>query len=482
MSKPFANLHSISAHSPSRNPDDSDEAWCWSNWQSKMPCNVEFCPTSNKSYLSEGCRNSDGMLANSIDEDAVQFCDYQRCVDDRGTEICECVFQEWDCLHGSKECSLASCCRANLQQDLEIEIAQASCSCVIEPECDGGSDSYCGAFADYCCEDDECRCKYDTQACRLALSNGADDAQEHCLKAEKTCCDETNPTIGGCECDLWQSLCDSLPATHACTQAMGKCCGPENPWCRCDFITHVERVSGGRSAEKQTVCLYSNSVATSSVAREAEVLQELYSSMNETDWLVIDDGNHCGWQGVSCDESGHVIGLSLEGLQLGAAFPSELIAELHQLETLNLRGNRLTGSMNVITHVDHYEYVGRGRCQDSSGLEYTWLWSTFTGIDVTPERCDQFCREASLERPTSHVGFHIKSPSVCHCLYDANEGYDFITGELFQELNLPYIDKNDLTLYSGLEGAGPVEKVSFDSAYHCYSSTPRVSLCTDALE
>jgi len=459
-----------------RNPDDSEEAWCWSTGQYKTACNIEYCPTTTESYLSEDCHKSDGMLANSLDEDVVEFCNYQQCVDNRGTESCECLFQEWDCKHGSKDCSLASCCRANLQHDLGTEIAQASCSCVIEPECDGGSNSYCGAFADYCCEDDvECRCKYNTQACQLALSNGADDAQQYCLKAEQTCCDAVNPTIGGCECDLWQSLCDSLPATLACTQAIGKCCGPDNPWCSCDFISYVERVSGGRSAEKQTICLNSNLVATSSVAKETKVLKEMYSSMNVTDRLVNEGGNHCDWQGVLCDDSSHVIGLSLEGLELSGAFPSELVADLHQLETLNLRNNRLTGSMDAITHVDHYEYAGKGRCQDSSGLEYTWLWSTFTGIDVTPERCDQFCRLASLERPKSHVGFHIKYPSVCHCLYDVNEGYEFISSELFKELNLPYIDENSLTLYTGLEGVGPVAKVLFDSAYHCYSSTPRVS-------
>lgn len=477
----FANLNSFSLSHflLSRNPDDSEEAWCWSTGQYKTACNIEYCPTTTESYLSEDCHKSDGILANSLNEDVVEFCNYQQCVDNRGTEICECLFQEWDCKHGSKDCSLASCCRANLQHDLGTEIAQASCSCVIEPECDGGSNSYCGAFADYCCEDDvECRCKYNTQACQLALSNGADDAQQYCLKAEQTCCDAVNPTIGGCECDLWQSLCDSLPATLACTQAIGKCCGPDNPWCSCDFISYVERVSGGRSAEKQTICLNSNLVATSSVAKETKVLKEMYSSMNVTDRLVNEGGNHCDWQGVLCDDSSHVIGLSLEGLELSGAFPSELVADLHQLETLNLRNNRLTGSMDAITHVDHYEYAGKGRCQDSSGLEYTWLWSTFTGIDVTPERCDQFCRLASLERPKSHVGFHIKYPSVCHCLYDVNEGYEFISSELFKELNLPYIDENSLTLYTGLEGVGPVAKVLFDSAYHCYSSTPRVSVCT----
>jgi Leucine-rich repeat (LRR) protein len=91
-----------------------------------------------------------------------------------------------------------------------------------------------------------------------------------------------------------------------------------------------------------------NSNAQTDLAREKQVLEEFYHSLNGEDWIRRDNWlsavSICDWHGIKCDENGHPIEIQLYDNGLEGPLP-ESICKLSELRTLYLSFNKINGRL-----------------------------------------------------------------------------------------------------------------------------------------
>ena len=272
-----------------RNPGGENPygAWCFVNigdWgKARYECEVPLCDVdADQPLLSEACESGSLGFTNPDDE-MEALCEHQHCVADRGGDApCTCLLEQWEYSYGSKARGRSECCSARMSNAMTdfYDVQAASCECRLRSDCeDLNIGEMCLAYSDYCCEDDECRCEFATRACRLALSNGDDDAKELCAKAENSCC--TGPFTflsyadGGCRCDFWevswvwirfvleispdtqliftQPLCNDNPISATCDEAEATCCNNDGQ-CSCMFLTYAADELNYVRRDKDVIC------------------------------------------------------------------------------------------------------------------------------------------------------------------------------------------------------------------------------------
>ena len=200
-----------------RNPGGENlyGAWCFidvGDWgKTRYECEVPACDVdAGQPLLSEACVSGSLGFATLTDETEA-LCEHQRCVGTLGGDApCSCLLEQWEYNFGSKARGQSECCAARISNEVNFQDVQvASCECTLRSGCtDLNIGEKCRAYSEYCCEDDVCRCGFDSRACQLALSNGGEDAVEQCVKAEDSCC--TGGGYGGCRCDFWEVGLDSF--------------------------------------------------------------------------------------------------------------------------------------------------------------------------------------------------------------------------------------------------------------------------------
>ena len=198
-----------------RNPGGENlyGAWCFidvGDWgKTRYECEVPACDVdAGQPLLSEACVSGSLGFATLTDETEA-LCEHQRCVGTLGGDApCTCLLEQWEYNFGSKARGQSECCAARISSEVQFQDVQAaSCECTLRSDCnDLNIGEKCQAYSEYCCEDDECRCDFDSRACRLALANNDEDAADQCAKAEESCCTggSTFFSYGGCKCDFWE--------------------------------------------------------------------------------------------------------------------------------------------------------------------------------------------------------------------------------------------------------------------------------------
>jgi len=218
--------------------------------------------------------------------------------------------------------------------------------------------------------------------------------------------EETVGLYNECKCDFWSRLCEDTQVGEACDNAAAYCCGDyafkfkhdspiavaylhlTSPECYCDFYKYAENESGHKLQPRaiNTGKLFWNPCGQgnwrSSFSEEKESLEAIYNATNGQDWRSNDGWrdetvDHCQWYGISCDDEGHVTGIDLRDNNLVGQFPvythdvdseEELhwesskygLANLYELQTLDLAENTLTGTieyrplynLRVLTYFD----------------------------------------------------------------------------------------------------------------------------------
>jgi len=390
-----------------RNPTDYNgynRAYCWTSpniashvdtgsglfgYEGEEFCDIPFCFPPASSCLSVLDVNAN---ISSMSEELHAACAYHQCVagskyklDDyiapKRAEVepnCLCAFEIWDCQFGTKDCesrldsdygAILKCCTSKVLDGSTT--SQASCECSIKPGCEAGDSSKCLEVAEYCCDknDQQCKCEYQTKACRLALeSDSTKEVQlstvpEYCGGswlgggAVEACCGEDNDDIGLCTCDFWEPLCTDFPnagvdveifdniISTTCNVASTSCC--RGAHCSCDFYTHAVEALGYEGDAESTCAAASNIAPDNEV--ELQSLQSIYNEMsgdywlNNTGWKTEQD--QCSWFGITCDEQGYVIEINLPSNNITGEFPANSLSSFYNLQRLNLRNNLLHGIM-----------------------------------------------------------------------------------------------------------------------------------------
>jgi len=384
-----------------RQPDTGvGGAWCFTKGidgyteYGLEQCDVPYCfpPTSN-------CLLSDVNANVSMSEELQTACVYHQCVvgsdyelDDYQTvsrsEVkpdCACPFEVWDCEFGSKACEAdpvrqnANECCLSKSSSSNWTVAAASCECSIKPDCEAGDPAKCNDFAEYCCDDNDqqCKCNYQTKACRIALENSEEDetlpeywsdektyrkycgggsVNEYDGGAQEACCGEDNDDVlGAGMCDFWMPLCTDFPKNFGtCGEASSSCCGDtidgRSYNCECDLFTYAVEVLG---YEDQIDREESSCAAASNIAPDNEVevqsLQSIYSETggdywyNNTGWTTEQD--QCSWFGITCDEQGYMVEINLPSNNMTGEFPANSLSSFYNLQRLVLGNNSLHGIM-----------------------------------------------------------------------------------------------------------------------------------------
>ncbi|EJK57793.1 hypothetical protein THAOC_22130, partial [Thalassiosira oceanica] len=442
-------------------------AWCFidiGDWgKTRYECNVPLCGVDeDQPLLWEACESGSLGFA-SLDNEMEALCEHQHCVADRGGDApCTCLLEQWEYNYGSKARGRSECCAAaqkfSKMTDFE-EVQAASCKCTLRSDCiDLNIGEKCLAYSEYCCNDDECKCDFATRACRLALSNGDEDADELCARAENSCC--TGPFTflsygdGGCRCDFWEvglvwillvdvcfpsntismkPLCNEYHISATCDKAEATCCNNDGQ-CSCLFLTYAADELNYVRQDKDAICIDAN-LQVPNQQQELEALQGLYEETGGESWSVKDgwlkDSDHCDWHGIECNKDGFVSAVELRGNRLVGRFPFKYLSELKKLEKL-----------------DHKESVA-----DNGGM-------------VTAKFCNELCRGDKISTAGSNlVGFQIWRGDVanlseqCYCLYSDGE--------------LPLPLKDGVTFDEETPaGTGPVMLTDNDPDNVCYGYTP----------
>ena len=385
----------------------SASSWCLVPHSNKRWNVVEFCDVPFCFPPASSCPSVLDVSTNTISEELQASCAVVQCIvgaDSNSNDSqalirsevkpdCSCAFEVWDCQFGSKECNRGpasaksqalmkdyACCASKLN-DSNLKSSEASCECLIGPYCDAGDSSKCFEFAEYCCQEDDqqCKCDYQTRACRLALESDVEEvsamAKSYCGSssgAVQTCCPGTlltrgNFDIGGCRCDYWEPLCTDFPnAGTTCSAAAVSCCGEieefpvgDSNHCDCDFLAHAEETLGydvPGLITTEDLC----SAASVQPDREVELqsLQSIYTEtggeywLNNTGWTT--DQDLCSWFGITCDEESYVIEINLPSNNVTGDFPSDSLSSFYKLTRLDLCDNSLHGTMAGTTKTNPY--------------------------------------------------------------------------------------------------------------------------------
>ena len=388
-----------------RNPDQN-RAGCYVEIGKSYPLSITFnaCDVPYCFPPASSCPSSLDVNTNtsSISEELQTACAYHQCVVDSDYELldnsyktvtrsevksdCSCLFEVWDCAFGSMDCKLTSaatsesqtlknaneCCVSKLADS--DSTSEASCECIIKPECEAGDSSKCNYFAENCCQenDQQCKCEYKTKACRLALEREKelDDYNdkgflpslsycggEYGGGARDACCGEDNYDIGLCTCDFWEPLCADFPEGEGtCYLASNSCCSTGDH-CLCDLLTHAVEIYGFEDENDDDVyvietaestCVYASNVAPD-IEVELQSLQSIYNETggdywyNNTGWTTEQD--QCNWYGITCDEEDYVIEINLPNNNITGKFPSDSLSSFYNLQRIDLGNNSLHGIM-----------------------------------------------------------------------------------------------------------------------------------------
>ena len=395
-----------------RNPSPSffyDRAWCITSADYYEDCDVPYCFPPASSCPSSFNTNTN---TSSMSEELQALCavvqciadvnpnsnDYQALTREEVKSHCLCAFEVWDCKFGSKECeqdynsegqakkNINECCVNKL---IDLTTSEASCDCLIKPDCEAGDSSKCYDFAEHCCQenDQQCKCEYRTKACRLALESGSEEedlatklsSEEDSAMLEvkrycggpfgggavETCCGEDNHDVGGCTCDFWMPLCTDfsnkavIDRITTCDEASAFCCS--NSYCECDFLTYAVETLGfeGERDSAELACDRTSNIKPDREV-ELESLQNIYNGTegehwyNNTGWMTEQD--QCDWYGITCDEEGYVIEINLSSNNMRGDFPADSLSNFYKLKRLDLGNNTLHGTMGAIYADYDYDY------------------------------------------------------------------------------------------------------------------------------
>jgi len=380
-----------------RKPGDwRDHVWCYTAEEDEFgnkrreDCDVPYCFPLASSCPSALDGNTD---VSSMSEELKVGCAYHQCVDASEYELddnqtltrsevksdCACLFDVWDCDFGDGSSSVDNrlsrcekdplrksdyeCCVSKLN-DSNSSSTDASCECFIKPDCEGGNSSKCNEFAENCCQEDDqqCKCEYQTKACRLALESDTEEASamtyEYCGSsvhgggAQDACCGEFNCNVGGCTCDFWEPLCTDFPNAlgDGCFDASMACCG-NSAHCSCDLFTHAVEALNYEEDEfdgTESYCAKASNIAPDHEV-ELQSLQSIYNEMsgdywfNNTGWTT--DQDRCNWFGITCDEQGFVIEINLPSNNVTGKFLSISLSSFYNLQRIVLGNNSLHGPM-----------------------------------------------------------------------------------------------------------------------------------------
>jgi len=378
---------------PHKQEGEYGGAWCYTaidnDETQPTRCDVPYCfpPASS-------CPSSLDENANvSLSEELQAACPYHQCLadswkyeyqlDDYQTlsrsEVkpdCLCPFEVWDCEFGRKGCirntvrQNANECCISKSNNSNWTAAAASCECSIKPDCEAGDPAKCKDFAEYCCDenDQQCKCDYQTKACRIALESdlGESTNREYCGYgqggggdgAAYACCGYSgeysgNQNIGLCSCDFWMPLCADFPnialeadnlGGFTCDAASTSCCGEvffsigeDNKHCNCDFLTYAVESLGYDDGGKESTCAEASNIAPDNEI-ELQALQSIYNEtsgdywLNNTGWTTEQD--QCSWFGIICDEQGFVIEINLPNNNMTGEFPSISLSSFYILQRL----------------------------------------------------------------------------------------------------------------------------------------------------
>ncbi len=332
------------------------------------PVLADACATRTPLGFSNDAENS---------EDIDRFCTYHECAYNAlqanlttGEYYgCECLYENWYChwdseadtcgWGGTFQQEVLDCCSDEFSLD-------TSCSCVVEPSCKDGDNDMCKVAAKYCCDDGDDSCdEYLRIGCERSVQVDPGAIGTCRELALKTCSPEA-PYEAECECDFWEPLCLSYPG-RSCDEALQACCDTDRGFvdgfdasgthCGCDLFTFLEDVVNYESmGKKETFCSAAEDELLSSADYESSDLSSLYWATNGSTWLnksgweedltfSSTEPNFCTWYGISCDETGLVIGINLRGNNLTGAFPSYAFQSLSKLEILDLAENSLSGTV-----------------------------------------------------------------------------------------------------------------------------------------
>ena len=207
-----------------------------------------------------------------------------------------------------------------------------------------------------------------------------------------------------CLCEFWLDLCKETEA-EACDYAAQYCCGDyqykdghfsflNSDTCYCDFYNYVYEELGHRVQPKalningnfhfcknqfqDEIAWFKSALYDFRHEYEMPSLEAIYKGTNGKNWKnnagwMDDEIDHCQWYGISCNDDGFVISIDLRDNNLSGHFPvysrNEVdvkfgtidgnfllennwiwtkygLANLYNLETLDLADNNLTGTIN----------------------------------------------------------------------------------------------------------------------------------------
>ncbi|KAK1734014.1 leucine-rich repeat protein [Skeletonema marinoi] len=263
--------------------------------------------------------------------------------------------------------------------------------------CEGGSRT---------CEDFRSKCQKYINVEGLGFEDGV--VAPLCKRAESCSCEGvdhdfkivtdmySSVTLGlhnECKCDFWSRLCEDTGVGEACDYAAEYCCGDyklkfiygwdtigkfdslNSPACYCDFFNYAQNELGHSlkpkalniSEEFESPC---GQPWIGNSEDERTSLEAIYKGTNGQNWTNnagwMDDIDPCQWYGISCNGDGLVTSIDLRGNNLAGQFPVYTrntdylgnpvqendwkwskygVANLYNLETLNLANNRLTGTI-----------------------------------------------------------------------------------------------------------------------------------------
>jgi len=386
-----SNIHALRA--PNLPPaHEQRRAYCYKEDGLREDCDIPHCfPLASK-------------CSPLLDQESQAACAYHQCAAGSEYELddyiapvrakvkpdCQCEFEAWDCEYGSKECAadglpiaMAPLESQALMQDYECCVnklnginsiaTEASCDCIIKPECEAGDPAKCVDFADYCCDpnDQHCKCESKTKACRLALDNDSKEisamAWSYCGSydggAQDACCGENDDGVGLCTCDYWEQLCTDFPnvefgSTTACSMASTSCCSsdPSNDNCKCDLLTYAVQTLGYEDSKDDADSSCTRTKTPKEPPHQCDGidlqvcgLESIYNETggeywyNNTGWTTEQD--HCSWFGITCDEQGYVIEIYLSSNNITGEFPAVSLSSLYNLQRLDLSNNELHGIM-----------------------------------------------------------------------------------------------------------------------------------------
>ena len=226
-----------------------------------------------------------------------------------------------------------------------------------------------------------------------------------------------------CKCDYWLHLCEDTGEGLACDYAAEYCCGdydeynPMNsPACYCDFYNYAQNpfdhtlkpkalrentIANGwthfmdpcgwnfKLTMESRLSLYGVGITFAEL--EMVSLKAIYKNTNGPNWInnlgwMNETVPHCQWYGVICNDDGLVIGINLRNKNLQGNFPvytstsrTDLsgnlapeskwlyakygLANLYDLETLDLADNNLTGTIDYrplynLESLHHFDISG----------------------------------------------------------------------------------------------------------------------------